>query len=333
MTNKFWLLGGCLLSFIIFLLFEKYISGYNFQASLYILSSITQGLAALLAILLTATLIVVQVFRRFTAWKIALSFETISLIVIYSIGIISPLVFLRIGIESWMLNLSISLMFLCIFALIPFLIHIGLLFINPVVLGELEQNILEAKEKTAWGQVINLLQDFHYAWQSVIISKKDVDMEAFNNAWDNIRNHISSIERVQYSLFNITISITSEATKRGYEDYARHVYLSHYILGKFSQKFYDNYKSQSIRILKIANKKQLTKLSECIILQLRRYSFSIWHRFSSKSDRDHEPKSLIKDLIKINPQLAKDTLKKQIGNKPIWELFAKLLEEIEASTS
>ena len=331
MSDKFWLLGGGLLSFIIFILFEKYVSGYNFQTSLYILSSITQGLAALLAILLTATLIVVQVFRRFTAWKIAMSFETISLIVIYSIGIISPLVFLRIGIESWMLNLSISLMFLCIFVLIPFLIHIGSLFINPVVLGELEQNILEAKNQGAWGKVSSLLQDFGFAWLPVIISGKQLEMEEFYNAWVNIRNHVTRSDRVHYSLIDVVFQTSKNAIQKKNEDYAQKIYISYNIGDDVLQKMYPYYKEQSLKLFNLADKKNQLKICEFIILRLRNNAYRLQHK-TPPSNKEKEPKALIEDLLRINRKIAKDTLKKSTGNQPERELFVKLLEEIEVTS-
>jgi len=312
-------------------LLQNYLKGYDKQAGLYILSSITQGLAALLAIILTATLIIVQIFKRFSAWKLAMSFETVSLFVVYAIGIISPLVFLRIGIESWMLNLSISLMFLCIFVLIPFLIHIGSLFINPVVLGELEQNILEAKNQGAWGKVSSLLQDFGFAWLPVIISGKQLEMEEFYNAWVNIRNHVTRSDRVHYSLIDVVFQTSKNAIQKKHEDYALKVFNSYHMGDDVLQKMYPYYKQQSLTFFNLANKKNQLKICEYIILRLRNTAYRLQHK-APPSDKEKEPKALIEDLLRINRKIAKDTLEKSTGNQPERELFVKLLEEIEVTS-
>lgn len=328
-SSKLWLLIGVVLAGMVFVVLDRCAKSSNEIAGFYILSSIAQGLAALLAIVLTATLIIVQIFRRFTAWRMAMSFETIILIVAYSLGIILPLIFLRIGVQSWMLNFSIALTFLCIIVLIPFLRHIGTLFVNPIVLGMLEKSILEARDGKAYGEVINLLQDFHQAWLSAIDQGKTIVMPEFKNAWINIRNHIANQPRVQDSLFIIVFSITEQALRRNYEDYAKTIYASHSIPEDFIEKYYNFYRTKSIEIIKMAYKKKFLGLCKYIIIGLRHQSYRFYHKKGSTSDKEQEPKALITELLTINPQLTEETLRGNAGNGQEFQLFKNWLDEIQ----
>nr|QNO52941.1 hypothetical protein IEHOEKMD_00012 [Methanosarcinales archaeon ANME-1 ERB6]QNO53964.1 hypothetical protein MMBEDHBC_00019 [Methanosarcinales archaeon ANME-1 ERB6] len=88
----------------------------------YILSAISQGLAAILALVFTITLVVAQMTRRYTAMdKIIFRHETIFLMIIFGLGVVTPLLVLKT--ELWRLgvNLSIAFTVFCVFSLIPFL--------------------------------------------------------------------------------------------------------------------------------------------------------------------------------------------------------------------
>jgi len=64
----------------------------------YILSAISQGLAAILALVFTITLVVAQMTRRYTAMdKIIFRRETMFLMIVFGIGIIAPLLVLEFG--------------------------------------------------------------------------------------------------------------------------------------------------------------------------------------------------------------------------------------------
>ena len=88
----------------------------------YILSAISQGLAAILALVFTITLVVAQMTRRYTAMdKIIFRRETIFLMIVFGIGIVTPLLVLKFEFLGHGLNLSIAFAFFCVFSLIPFL--------------------------------------------------------------------------------------------------------------------------------------------------------------------------------------------------------------------
>ena len=66
----------------------------------YILSAISQGLAAILALVFTITLVVAQMTRRYIAMdKIIFRPETIILMLVFGIGIIVPLLALRCSVH------------------------------------------------------------------------------------------------------------------------------------------------------------------------------------------------------------------------------------------
>ena len=88
----------------------------------YILSAISQGLAAILALVFTITLVVSQMTRRYTAMdKIIFRHETILLMIVFGIGVVTPLLVLKFGFWGWGVNFSIAIASFCVFSLLPFL--------------------------------------------------------------------------------------------------------------------------------------------------------------------------------------------------------------------
>jgi len=88
----------------------------------YILSAISQGLAAILALVFTITLVVAQMTRRYTAMdKIIFRHETIFLMIIFGLGVVTPLLVLKTELWRFGVNLSIAFTVFCVFSLIPFL--------------------------------------------------------------------------------------------------------------------------------------------------------------------------------------------------------------------
>ena len=88
----------------------------------YILSAISQSLAALLALVFTITLVAAQMTRRYTAMdKIIFRSETICLMSAYGIGIILPVLMLKFGFWYKGVIVSIFIATFCVFSLFPFL--------------------------------------------------------------------------------------------------------------------------------------------------------------------------------------------------------------------
>ena len=88
----------------------------------YILSAISQGLAAILALVFTITLVVSQMTRRYTAMdKIIFRHETVFLMIIFGVGVVMPLLVLKRGFWGQSVNLSIAVAVFCVFSLLPFL--------------------------------------------------------------------------------------------------------------------------------------------------------------------------------------------------------------------
>ena len=111
----------------------------------YILSAIAQSLAAILALVFTITLVVSQMTRRYTAMdKIIFRRETISLMIIFGIGIIAPLLVLRISFWGWGVILSIVIASFCVFSLIPFLKGINDVLKYDIGIANLNEEIMEA---------------------------------------------------------------------------------------------------------------------------------------------------------------------------------------------
>ena len=113
----------------------------------YILSAISQGLAAILALVFTITLVVSQMTRRYTAMdKIIFRHGTIFLMIIFGFGVVTPLLVLKFGLCRLGLSLSIALAFFCVFSLLPFLKGVNGVLKYDIGIENLYEEILEAIE-------------------------------------------------------------------------------------------------------------------------------------------------------------------------------------------
>jgi len=113
----------CVFGTIAFGLFLYYLHPSTDQDNArYILSAISQGLAAILALVFTITLVVAQMTRRYTAMdKFIFRRGTIILMIIFGIGVVAPLLVLKFGLCRLGVNLSIVVAIFCVFSLMPFL--------------------------------------------------------------------------------------------------------------------------------------------------------------------------------------------------------------------
>jgi hypothetical protein len=111
----------------------------------YILSAISQGLAAILALVFTITLVVSQMTKRYTAMdKIVFRFETISLMIVFGIGVVTPLLVLKFGFWGWGVNFSIAIASFCVFSLLPFLKGVNGVLKYDIGVSNLRYDIMEA---------------------------------------------------------------------------------------------------------------------------------------------------------------------------------------------
>jgi len=305
-------------------------------ANYYILSSITQGLAALLAIVFTVTLITMQIFNKLKAWKVIASWQTIILIIIFGIGIVLPLITLRYKITSFLINLNITITFFCIFSLIPYLLKFGKFISSPVVYGEMEEHILSACDKYSWGQATSHLDDFKNIW----LEKID-DQNSWNellSIWKNITVRLRESTRLFPTFFKIATLVTRSYAKKS-EDYALKVYetfkldSNNNLLPPLRRAAIDNndvYKSyvkESLGIFEMALHKKFNILSQDVLKTLGKLALL-------KSD-----KQIINDLYGIDNIFVIKVLKNNImlsylnGNHNDFDRLAKWLEEIDVKRS
>lgn len=127
----------------------------------YILSAISQGLAAILALVFTITLVVSQMTRRYTAMdKIIFRFETIFLMIVFGIGVVTPLLVLKFGFWEGGVILSIVIASFCVFSLLPFLKGVNGVLKYEIGIVNLNEEIIEAimlgYEPTAKNKIMQL---------------------------------------------------------------------------------------------------------------------------------------------------------------------------------
>ena len=127
----------------------------------YILSAISQGLAAILALVVTVTFIVAQMMGSCAATKkIILNSGTKFLMLFFGIGIILPLLALKFGWFCVGVNLSIVIASFCIASLLPFLKNVSDVLMYDVgyvnLYGEITDAIELRKEVKAVQGIIDL---------------------------------------------------------------------------------------------------------------------------------------------------------------------------------
>jgi len=278
-------------------------------ANYYILSSISQGLSALLAIVFTVVLITIQVFNKFKAWKLIVSWQTIILIIVFGLGIVLPLITLRYKATLFLINISISIALFCIFSLIPYVLKFGKFISSPVVYGDLEEHILNACNRHSWGQAISYLDDFTNIWLEKIRVNDQNSWDELLTIWENIKLRQRESTRLFFAFFKATISVTQHYAKKKHEDYAIKVYNSfkldsnNLFLPHLRHATIDNdniyryYTEKSLNILAMALKNKFNELSQNVIKTLGKLALR-------KND-----KQIINELQRINNTIVVNTLK------------------------
>jgi len=171
----------------------------------YILSAIAQSLAAILALVFTITLVVSQMTRSYTAMdKIIFRRETISLMIIFGIGIIAPLLVLRISFWGWGVILSIVTASFCVFSLIPFLKGVNDVLKYDIGIGNLNEEIMEAIELGSELKARNKIKE---------LSKicKDAIKESREETTSGIIDFLSEIgeKTIETKFENVTFNVSS----------------------------------------------------------------------------------------------------------------------------
>jgi len=190
----------------------------------YILSAISQGLAAILALVFTITLVVAQMTRRYTAMdKIIFRRETKFLMIFFGIGIISPLLVLEFGFWKWGVPLSIAIASFCVFSLLPFLIGVNRVLKYEIGFVNLYGETLDAIKLENKANVVKGIIDL----ESICI---DAIKESRENTASEIVNFLSDIgkkiietkeEELRNAIRTLMVrlsSIGSKMIKNGFED-------------------------------------------------------------------------------------------------------------------
>jgi hypothetical protein len=149
----------------------------------YILSAISQGLAAILALVFTITLVVAQMTRRYTAMdKIIFRPETIGLMIIFGLGVVTPLLVLKTDFWKWGVNLSIAFAVFCVFSLIPFLKGVNGVLKYEIGIVNIDEEIMEAIELGYEPRAINKIRELNEIGESAVReSREDVILRISRN--------------------------------------------------------------------------------------------------------------------------------------------------------
>lgn len=128
----------------------------------YILSAISQGLAAILALVFTITLVLAQMTGRYTAMeKIIFRLETQVLMIIFGVGVVVPLLVLKIGFWQHGVNLSIAITIFCVFSLIPFVKSLNGVLKYDIRILDISEDVYEEIENRRTERVKNIITELN----------------------------------------------------------------------------------------------------------------------------------------------------------------------------
>ncbi len=126
----------------------------NEDSILYLLSSISQGLAAIFTLVFTITIFGAQMMRKFTAMDKMIDKWTISLMIIFAIGIILPLI--QLSTDKDVLNLNfirtanlsiaidLGIVTFCVLSIIPFSMRVNNIMKYEGGISKLREEVSEA---------------------------------------------------------------------------------------------------------------------------------------------------------------------------------------------
>lgn len=173
MKYKYWIY--CLIpTFVVFLILYYFHPDECPENARYILSAISQGLAAILALVFTITLVVAQMTRRYTAMdKIIFRLETKLLMSLFGIGIIAPLLVLYFGFWDWGVILSFVIASFCVFSLLPFLISINKVLKYDIGIVNLNEEILEAIRSKNEAKAVQGIRDLESICKDAIKESRE----------------------------------------------------------------------------------------------------------------------------------------------------------------
>jgi hypothetical protein len=187
----------------------------------YILSAISQGLAAILALVFTITLVVSQMTRRYTAMdKIIFRPETIILMVIFGIGVIIPLLVLKIGFWGCGVILSIAIASFCVFSLIPFLKGVKDVLKYDIGIGNLNEEIMEAIELGYEPKAKNKIMELNKIGRDAVKGFREDAVSSIIHFLSKIGKK-SAEKGFEDATFFVWVGLKDvgiEGTERGFED-------------------------------------------------------------------------------------------------------------------
>jgi len=190
----------------------------------YILSAISQGLAAILALVFTITLVVAQMTRRYTAMdKIIFRRETKFLMIFFGIGIIAPLLVLEFGFWKWGVYLSIAIASFCVFSLFPFLIGVNRVLKYEIGFVNLYGETLDAIKLENEANVVQGIIDLESICIGAIKESREDTTSDIINFLSEIGKKIieTKKEGLRNAIRNLIVrlsSIGSEMIKNGFKD-------------------------------------------------------------------------------------------------------------------
>ncbi len=215
-----WWIYCVIIAIAVFLILYCYLDTEQGNAR-YILNAISQGLAAILALVFTITLVVSQMTRRYTAMdKIIFRHETILLMIVFGIGVVTPLLVLKRGFWGQSVNLSIAVAVFCVFSLLPFLKGVNGVLKYDIGIVNLDEEIMEAIELGYKPRALNKIRELNEIGESAVREYREDVISLISRVLSRvgIGSAKEKLWYVTYQVVCILNNIGVKSVKKGFKD-------------------------------------------------------------------------------------------------------------------
>lgn len=175
-----------------------------------VLSSISTGLAAILALIFAIIILSIQITQKYTAIDVFFNRITVILMLIFSITIILPLLMLEIG--YYFPKIMISLFIFCIFSLYPFLKSINLKLKYEVGIQNLNEKISENFDLNYDASTANKIKELYNLGQHALKDNQGEKIDIVIKSLDDYsilateKKLKSTIEAIETGIIELMLS-------------------------------------------------------------------------------------------------------------------------------
>jgi len=212
--HRGWFLA-LLMSVAVWAIMEVSVRNVEADNARYVLSTISQSLAAIFGLIFTIILVMTQITKKITALDIFFSSETILYMFVYSTGILTPFMVLATG-SLTRLNEIIALTAFCIFAVIPFLKSVGRKLKYTAGTESLLEEALDAVKEIRHFKIETIISEFHAIGVSAATELREQELKNIIFNLCKLYSHcsLSSYYRLSEQILETIVALSQTFMER-----------------------------------------------------------------------------------------------------------------------